>query len=140
MLKSENIKLMWEYVKSTFAIQADEICHYRPEEEANIEKNLSITIIYIHRLEIQQRTFSLLQSPDHCLIEGPVQGICRRDSHVLKQWSWVSNWHSDDCKDDWLVISSAIEFWKAKAWQQLSEKLNHSDMEVIQETRHLIKY
>ncbi len=28
------------------------------EEEANIEKNLSITIMYIHRLEIQHQTFS----------------------------------------------------------------------------------
>ncbi len=25
-----------------------------PQKEANIEKNLSMTIIYIHRLEIQQ--------------------------------------------------------------------------------------
>ena len=29
-----------------------------PQEEANIEKNLLMTFIYIHRLEIQQQTFS----------------------------------------------------------------------------------
>ncbi len=29
-----------------------------PQEEANIEKNLLMTIIYIHRLEIQQQTLS----------------------------------------------------------------------------------
>ncbi len=28
-----------------------------PQEEANIEKILSVTVTYIHRLEIQQQTF-----------------------------------------------------------------------------------